>query len=31
MIEDVNEENYAIDRYLMQLKLSGKLDSCRAF
>ena len=30
MIEDVNEENYAIDRYLMQLKLSGKLDSCRA-
>lgn len=31
MIEDVNEENYAIDRCLMQLKLSGKLDSCRAF
>ncbi|MDM0963720.1 LD-carboxypeptidase [Clostridium perfringens] len=31
MIEDVNEENYAIDRYLMQLKFSGKLDSCRAF
>ena len=31
MIEDVNEENYAIDRYLMQLKLSGNLDSCRAF
>lgn len=31
MIEDINEENYAIDRSLMQLKLSGKLDSCRAF
>ena len=27
MIEDVNEENYAIDRYLMQLKLSGKLKT----
>ncbi|MDZ5254889.1 LD-carboxypeptidase [Clostridium sp. LIBA-8841] len=31
MIEDINEENYAIDRSMMQLKLSGKLDSCRAF
>lgn len=31
MIEDINEENYAIDRSLIQLKLSGKLDSCRAF
>ncbi len=31
IIEDVNEENYAIDRCLMQLKLSGKLDFCRAF
>lgn len=31
MIEDINEENYAIDRSLMQLKLSGKLDFCRAF
>lgn len=31
MLEDINEENYAIDRSLIQLKLSGKLDSCRAF
>lgn len=27
-IEDVHEEPYAIDRMLMQLKLSGKLDEC---
>lgn len=31
MIEDINEENYAIDRLLMQLKLSGKLSLCKAF
>lgn len=31
MLEDINEENYAIDRSLMQLKLSGKLDLCKAF
>ncbi|WP_300257624.1 LD-carboxypeptidase [Clostridium sp.] len=31
MIEDINEENYVIDRLLIQLKFSGKLDSCKAF
>ncbi|MGG5463132.1 S66 peptidase family protein [Clostridium sp. B9] len=31
MLEDINEENYAIDRALMQLKLSKKLDSCKGF
>lgn len=31
MIEDINEENYSIDRLLTQLKFSGKLSSCRGF
>ncbi|WP_300346584.1 LD-carboxypeptidase [Clostridium sp.] len=31
MIEDINEENYSIDRLLTQLKFSGKLSSCKGF
>lgn len=31
MLEDVNEENYSIDRSLMQLKLSKKLEKCNGF
>lgn len=31
LIEDINEENYSIDRMLMQLLLSNKLNTCSGF